>query len=380
MAWNEPGNNNRDPWNQGSGGKRGDLPPNLNELIRRLRARFGGKGPNGSMILLLAVGLLLVWLLSGFYQVDEQEQAVVLRFGAYVGTVGPGLHWHLPPPLEHKKNINVTNPRQTSVQAELLTKDLNLVDVALTVQFRVSSVQDNLFSVHQPDDALRQAAASALQEVVAGYAVDDVIRVGAQAVIAENTKQRLQQLVDGYHCGLLVTDASLKVNPPEAVTAAFADAYKADDEQKSRRNDAQAYAADRLPKARAEAARKVGEATAYREQAIARAEGDAARFTALLQEYRKSPQVTRKRLYLETMSEIYAGAGKVLLQTGSGTNLNLPLEQLLGGAAAPANAPAEPRSGGDGAAPAAPPRSSAVPGAGSGNSDDSSRSRDRESH
>ncbi|MBL6748968.1 MAG: FtsH protease activity modulator HflK [Nevskia sp.] len=381
MAWNEPGSNNRDPWSQGSGGKRGDgPPPNFKDLLKKLRFGWRGKGPSGSLLALAGVALLLAWLMAGFYQVDEQEQAVVMRFGAYVGTVGPGAHWHWPPPLEHKKTVNVTNPRQFPVQGEMLTKDMNLVDVSMTIQFRISSVEDYLFGVHLPEETLGRAARSALLEVVARYPIDEVLGVtaggGAQAAIAAEAKSRLQQIIDSYHCGLLVTDTALKVDPPEAVRADFYEVFKAGEEQKSKRADAQAYAADRLPRARAESAREVAEATAYRDEAIAHAKGDAARFDALLAEYRKSPQVTRKRLYLETMSQIYAGIGKVLLDAGHGNpSVNVPVEQLLNAAGTLPKSTERPSGGGDSAAaPAA--RGSGAP----GSADDSARSRDRESH
>jgi membrane protease subunit HflK len=376
MAWNEPGSNNRDPWNQGSGGKRSDGPrPDLKDLLRKLRSGWGGKGPSAPIMALVGVALALAWLLSGFYQVDEQEQAVVMRFGAYVGTVGPGAHWHWPPPIEHKKTINVTNPRQFSVQGEMMTKDLNLVDVSMTIQFRITSAQDNLFGVHEPGDALSRAAQSALLDVVAGYSIDDVLGT-AQAAIAAQAKVRMQQIVDAYHCGVLVTDTSLKVDPPEAVRPAFYEVFKAGAEQKGQRDDAQAYAADRLPRARAEADREVADATAYRDETIAHAKGDAARFDAVLEQYRKSPQVTRKRLYLETMSDIYAGAGKVLLDNGHGNaSVNLPIEQLLGATGTAPKAGEHPSAAGDVAAPA-PPRGSGP----AGEPDDSARSRDRESH
>lgn len=333
MPWNEPGSGGRDPWSQGPGGKR-STTPDLEALIARWRARLGGgRGAAGAPLALVVAVAVLLWLLSGFYTVDEQERAVVVRCGAYARTVGPGLHWHLPPPFEHVRRVNVSAARQASVQGEMITKDQNLVDVGLTVQFRVSSITDYLFKVYSPDDTLAEVAKSALQAVIADYDVDAVLG-DAQATIAAKVRDRLQQRLDDYGSGLVVTDVSLsKAEPPEAVKAAFADAIKAGQDQKVARNDAQAYAADRLPKARGDAARSIAEAQAYRDRVIAQAQGEAARFTALLQQYRKAPQLTRKRLYLETMSEIYAGIGKVLVDTDkSGVNFTVPLEPLLGAA------------------------------------------------
>jgi membrane protease subunit HflK len=365
MAWNEPGSGGRDPWSQGPGGKRPPAP-DFNELLARLRARLGGaRGSSGASLALIAALGVGLWLLAGFYTVDEQERAAVIRCGAYARTVGPGLHWHLPPPFEHVRRVNVAAARQASVQGEMMTKDQNLVDVGLTVQFRVSSVTDYLFKVYSPDDTLTEVAKSALQAVVADYDVDAVLGE-AQSTIAAKVRDRLQQTLDDYSSGLLVTDVSLsKAEPPDAVKAAFADAIKAAQDQKAARNEAQAYAAERLPKARGDAARSLAEAQAYRDQVIARAQGEAARFTALLQQYRKAPQLTRKRLYLETMSEIYAGLGKVLVDTDkSAVNLTVPLAPLLG-AAASANAAAE--------QPSAPPPPVTPPTRG----EDSGRSRDR---
>jgi len=372
MAWNEPGNNNRDPWNQGSGGKRGELPPDLSQLLKRFKERWGGgKGLGGVPVLLLAALLGLIWLLFGFYKVEEQERALVIRFGAYARTENPGLHWHLPPPFEHVKKVNVGIARQASVQSSAFTKDQNLVNLVLSVQFRVSSARDNQFNVDRPDDSLTDAAKSALQQVIAGYTIDEVVGKSdlsnSQTQIAAKTRQLLQQILDGYHCGLQISDLSLsKVAPPDALVPVFADTIKAADDQKRARSDAQAYASSRVPVARGEATRSVTEAQAYRDQIIARAEGDVARFNAVLQEYRKSPQVTRKRLYLDTMTEIYSDSGTVLMDVDKGNpNFTVPLQQLLNGAA-------------ENPAPSAAAPSAATPPASSGNDDNSARSRNRE--
>lgn len=392
MAWNEPGNNNRDPWSQGPGGKRGETPPDLNELLKRFRQRWGGrdgKGLGGVPLLLILALLVLVWLLFGFYTVSEQEQALVLRFGAYARTDGPGLHWRLPP-FEHVKKVVVTQPRQATVGGQLLTKDQNLIEVNLLVQFRIASAKDSLFNVTSPDDSIQYAARSALQQVVAGYTIDQVMG-DAQPAIALKVRQMLQQILDGYDCGLQITDASLsRVQPPDAVQAAFFDTIRAGEDRKRARNEAQAYADSHVPVARAEAARQVTEAQAYSDQVIARAKGDAARFDAVLQEYRKSPQVTRKRLYLDTLAEIYAKSPKVLVDLDKGVpNFTVPLQQLLkdaaaaAAAAAPAAAPAAPpaaansnKGGGDNDGGAN--NNSSGPNNSSGGNDDNSRSRNRE--
>lgn len=340
MAWNEPGPN-RDPWNQGPGGnKRGDGPPDLDEMLRRLKARLGGKGPrspggssSGIPKALVSLGVVLVagfWLSSGFYVVDEQERGVVMRFGAYSRTTDPGWGWHAPWPVEKVEIVNVTQVRQANDRATMLTKDENIVDVELTVQYRVSSAEQYLFSVADPDMTLRQATKSAVRETVGRSEMDFIITEGRQAV-ADRTKQLLQDRLDMYKCGLIVTEVNLQqAQPPEAVQSAFADAIKAREDQQRVKNEAEAYANDRLPRARGAAARQLEEAAGYRDKVIAQAEGDASRFSQLVGEYRKAPKVTRDRLYLDTMTQVLSQSSKVLIDVKQGNPMfYLPLDQLL---------------------------------------------------
>jgi membrane protease subunit HflK len=339
MAWNEPGPG-RDPWNQKPGGKRGDGPPDLDELLKRLKARLTGKGggraPTGGKLPqglagIIAVLLASLWLLSGFYTVDEQERGVVQRFGAYEGTVEPGLRWHLPWPIEHVEHVDFTRLRQVTDRSTMLTQDQNLLDVELTVQYRVSSAEDFYFNVADPDRTLQQAAEASVREVVGRVSVDD----GHQN-IAEQTRQLLQKRLDVYRSGLAIKAVNFQAQPPDAVKAAFVDAINASSERDSLRNEAQAYANEHLPKARSEAARNLEEAAAYRDRIVARAEGDAARFSALLEEYRKAPKITRERLYLDTMQDIYANTSKVLVDIDKGSPVfTVPLDQLLKNAPKP---------------------------------------------
>ena len=329
MAWNEPGGN-KDPWNAG---RRGDGPPDLDDMLKRLRARFAGRGgkplPTGGAGLLGLI-VLAVWLASGFYMVDEQERAVVLRFGAYVKTTDPGARWHLPWPIEQVEKVNVTGVRSVTDKADMLTQDENIVDVELTVQYRVSSAQDYLFNVTDPDMTLRQATKSAVREVVGRSNMDFILTDGRQSV-AEKTKQLLQARLDEYKSGLVVTEVNLQqAQPPEPVQGAFADAIKAREDQQRLKNEAEAYANDRLPKARGAAARQAAEAVAYRDRTIATAEGDASRFTQLVTEYKKAPKVTRQRLYLDAMNEVLGNTSKVLIDVDKGGPLiYLPLDQIL---------------------------------------------------
>ena len=377
MAWNEPGPG-RDPWNQNSGGKRGNQgPPDLDALLKRLKARFFGKGGGGrkpgsgwpgalpsGIAGLAGVLIVALWLLSGFYTVEEQERGVVMRLGAYTATTEPGLKWHLPWPIERVEKIPFTQVRQVTDRATMLTQDENIIDLELSVQYRVSSAEEYLFNLVDPDKTLQQATKAAVREVVGRSQMDFILTDGRQAV-ADKTKILLQERLNEYKAGLIVTEVNLQqAQPPEQVQAAFADAIKAREDKERARNEAEAYANDRLPRARGEAARNLAEATAYRDQTIARAQGDAARFTALVEEYHKAPKITRSRLYYDTMSEVYGGTSKVLIDVDKGNPaFFLPLEQLLKNAPHTADIGADAGSG--------------VRAAPSRNDNDPARSRDR---
>lgn len=339
MAWNEPGNK-KDPWSGGPG-----KGPDLDELMKRLKERFasrnrgggtpGGPGsssPFGSPPQLgwLPVGILVLWLLSGLYIVDAQERAVVMRFGAYTRTAEQGPHWRMPWPFEKVEKVNVTQVRSITDRSDMLTQDENIVDVELKVQYRVSKVEDYLFQVEDPDGTLRQTLKSAVREVVGRSNMDFILTDGRQKVATE-TRQLMQDRLDEYKTGLVVSEVNLQqVQPPEQVQSSFADAIKAREDQQRLKNEAEAYANDRLPRARGGAARQTAEASAYRDRVVARAEGDASRFTALLREYQKAPRVTRERLYLDAMAEVLGSSSKILIDVNKGNPmLYLPLEQLM---------------------------------------------------
>ena len=382
MAWNEPGPG-RDPWNTPSGGNRGGdkPPPDLNTLLRRLRSWLGGGGgmpgansQNGLAI--IAVAILLFWLGTGVYSVDEQERAVVLRFGAYAGTSDTGLHWHLPWPIERVERVPVTRARSVTSRATVLTKDENLVDVELIVQYRVSLAEEYLFGVADPDDSLRRLTAATLLEVVGARNMDAVLHDGRDS-LADTVKHHLQTQLDHDKSGLLINEVTVQdVKLPDAIKAAFDDVSKAREDQQRLENDAQAYADNTLPHARAEAARELAEAQAYKARTIARAQGDAARFSTLLGEYRQAPDITRERLYIDAMKSVLSQTGKVMVDVDKGSPvINVPLEQLLKpGARTTSPAPDESIEPGV----AAPAPHGTPPPAGSNN--DSLRSRDRESH
>jgi membrane protease subunit HflK len=337
MAWNEPGPG-RDPWNQG--GKRdGGAGPDLDEMLKRLKARFAGRGRGGGggsvpagVVLVAVIALLLMWSLTGWYMVDEQERGVVLRLGRVVDITEPGPHLRLPWPIDTTEIVNVTGVRTQRDTATVLTQDLNIVALDLSVQYRVrlDQVREFVFNVSDPDKTLQQAITASVREVVGSMLMDDVL-TNKREEVADKAKQLLQARLDEYRTGLVVTEVNLQqAQPPEAVQAAFADAIKAGEDYHRVINEAEAYKKDRLPRAGGEAARKIAEANAYREQVIARAEGDASRFTALLGEYKKAPAVTRERLYLDAIGTVLGNNSKVLVDVDKGGPMfYLPLDELL---------------------------------------------------
>lgn len=359
MAWNEPGgnsnNNDQDPWGGRRGGDRKG-PPDLDEAFRKLQdslnGMFGGKKSSGGgaaggrkgggfgLIAIVVAVLAVMWLYSAIYVVDEQEQAVVLRFGEYYETVGPGLNIYFPP-IDRKFQENVTRERAYSKQGQMLTEDENIVEVPLTVQYKISNLKDFVLNVDQPEVSLQHATDSALRHVVGSTAMDQVLTEGREQV-ATDTRERLQRFLDNYRTGITVTQVNVQsAAAPKEVQEAFDDVIRAREDEQREKNQAEAYANGVIPEARGQAQRIIEEASGYRDAVVSRAEGEAARFKLLLAEYRKAPQVTRERLYLETMQEIYGSTSKVLVAGDKGQNnlLYLPLDKMVQGrAAAPGNA------------------------------------------
>ncbi|UXY14247.1 FtsH protease activity modulator HflK [Chitiniphilus purpureus] len=356
------------------GGRRNDGPPDLDEIIRRASQRlsrfFGGnrpsspgRGPAGSAGLIAIVGVVLVlWGASGLYVVDERENAVILRFGRYVNTVeNSGLHWHVPWPIERREIVNMTEIRSlevgvqgstsTSDEAMMLTGDQNLIEVQLEVQYTLNSAKDYVFNnrVLDPsgrDMIVKPAAETAIREVVGKSKVDYVLNEG-RGQIAEETRALMQELLDRYGAGVSIARVNISdVQPPEQVQASFADAVKARQDRQRLVNEGRAYANDVIPKAEGAAARLLEEAEGYKQRVVAQAEGDTARFKAVAAEYTKAPQVTRDRMYLETMQQIFQSTTKVLVDQKAGSLLYLPLDKLIQqtGAETPAS-PAQPAPG-----------------------------------
>lgn len=346
MAWNEPGNNGRDPW---GGGNRNDQgPPDLDEVVKKLQdglnGLFGkkkssgsdngsqGGGFNLSPVALGALGLVLVvgYAALGFYKVDEQERAVVLRFGQFLETKTPGLRWNAPM-IDEVNKVNVTRVRTHSSQAVMLTEDENIVDVTLAVQYVVSDPKAYLLNVREPDISLTHATDSAIRHVVGSAEMGGVISEGREALGAD-VQTRLQTYLQNYETGLRVVKVNIENSqPPRQVQAAFDDVIKAREDEQRLKNQAEAYANGIIPEARGRAQRVLEEANAYREQVVARAQGEADRFLKLLAEYKKAPEVTRQRLYIDAVQEVMQQSSKVMVDVNSGSNIMyLPLDRIAG--------------------------------------------------
>lgn len=359
MAWNEPGgnSNNQDPWGGRKGGGR-QGPPDLDEAFRKLQESLnglfgGGKkrgddsgrsgGGGGFGLLFVGLGLLaVVWLYSAIYVVDEQEQAVVLRFGKYHETVGPGLNIYFPP-IDRKFQENVTRERAYSKQGAMLTEDENIIEVPLTVQYRVSNLQDFVLNVDQPEVSLQHATDSAVRHVVGSTEMDQVLTEGRE-LIATEVRERLQRFLDNYRTGITITQVNIQsAAAPREVQEAFDDVIRAREDEQREKNQAESYANGVIPEARGQAQRMLEEANGYRDEVIARAQGEADRFTKLVAEYRKAPEITRERLYIDTMQEVMSNTSKVLVTGDKGQNnlLYLPLDKMIdsrGGASSSSSA------------------------------------------
>ena len=341
MAWNESGGGDKDPW--GNRGNKNDGPPDLDEAIRKLQGQlsgmFGGggggdKGDSGSKLSRGSISLFVVLALglyafAGVYQVDEQERVVIFRFGqALSEEVGPGLHWN-PPIIDERTSVNVTQVQSHSHQALMLTEDENIVDVSLTVQWVIDSASNFVINVREPRDSLAQATESALRHVVGSASMDEVITDGREAIAIE-VQARLQQYLQSYGAGIDVTKVNIdRSAPPIQVQDAFNDVQKAKEDQQKFINQATAYAQQVVPEARGRAQRQLEEAQGYRDRVVARSEGEAQRFEKLLAEYSQAKQVTRDRLYIDAMENVFKNSSKVMIDVEGGNNMMyLPLDKL----------------------------------------------------
>jgi membrane protease subunit HflK len=366
MSLNDPQWGNRG--NDNGGGKRPNQgPPDLEELWRdlnqRLSGMFGKKGGGrgngdnsggglppvdfnpkflGGGIGLLIVVVILVWLASGFYIVDASQRGLVLQFGRYKESTDSGLRWRLPYPIQSHELVNISGVRTLEVgyrgseknkvlkEALMLTDDENIINIQFAVQYILKDPVDYVFNNRGPDEAVMQAAETAIREIVGKSKMDFVLYEGREQ-IAVKAAELMQEILDRYKTGILISKVTMQnAQPPEQVQAAFDDAVKAGQDRERQKNEGQAYANDVIPKARGTAARLLQEADGYRQRLIATAEGDASRFRQLNAEYAKAPEVTRNRLYLETMQQVYTNTTKVMIDAkGQGNLLYLPLDKLM---------------------------------------------------
>jgi membrane protease subunit HflK len=271
-----------------------------------------------------------LWLYNAIYVVDEQEQAVVLRFGKYYETVGPGLNIYFPP-MDRKFQENVTRERAYSKQGQMLTQDENIVEVPLTVQYKITDLESFVLNVDQPEISLQHATDSALRHVAGSSTMDQLLTSGREQVAGE-VRERLQRFLDTYKTGITVTQVNIQsAAAPREVQEAFDDVIRAREDEQRERNQAETYANGVIPEARGQAQRLIEDANGYREEVIARAQGEADRFNNLVAEYEKAPQVTRERLYLEAMQDMLSQSSKVLITAQGGQNnmLYLPLDKMV---------------------------------------------------
>lgn len=387
-------------------------PPDLDELWRDFNRRLGGlfgggRGrrpePNGGMppdmrsagigIGLIVAVLVLIWLGTGFFIVQEGQQAVITQFGRYKATVGAGFNWRLPYPIQRHEVVSVTQIRSVDVgrdavvkatglrESAMLTEDENIVEIKFAVQYRLNDARAYLFESKNPGEAVVQAAETAVREVVGKMRMDSAL-AEERDQIAPRVRNLMQQILDRYKVGIEIVGINLQqggVRPPEQVQAAFDDVLKAAQERERAKNEAQAYANDVIPRAVGSASRLAQEAEAYKSRVVSQAQGDAQRFSAVLGQYQKAPQVTRDRMYLETMQQIYANVTKVLVESRQGSSLMyLPLDRILqqagGGSTAGAAVEPAPAAGTSG-------NNTSPPSAGSSGDSrtrDNARSRDRE--
>ena len=351
MAWNQQGGGG--PWGQGPR-QTGPQAPDLENLLRRGQDRFRGAIPgkgNRRIFILIALVIVGLWFASGFYRVKSDEQGIVLRFGAVVRTSPPGLHYHLPGPIESVERPKVTRINRVDVgfrgaseqgrrtasirdlpeESLMLTGDENIVDIDFTVFWIIKDAQQYLFNIARQETNVKAVAESAMREVIGKTPIQLALSEGRAKVELE-TRDLAQNILDDYQAGIDITEVKLqKVDPPAAVIDAFRDVQRARADMERLRNEAEAYANDIIPRARGEAEKMRQEAEAYREEVVRQAEGDADRFLSVYREYARAKEVTTRRIYLETMERIFNGAQKVIIDLPSGSSgvvPYLPLPEL----------------------------------------------------
>ena len=352
MPWNEPGGSDKNPWgNNGksNGSSKGKGTADIEDITRKMNEKFGGifgnkkpgkgsEGPSGTALMLIGLAVLAAWLATGFYTVDSAQRGVEFRFGAYTETTKPGLHWHIPYPVDSVELVDIDRSRTAEDRTQMLTKDENIVDIGVAAQYRIKNPEDYLFNVYLADyepkqnvGTLFQVMRSAVREIAGRNTMDSLLKE-SRGTIAPDTQKVMQTVLDSYKSGLEVIKVNVTyAEAPSEVKDAFDDANRAREDKDRYKNQAETYAKRVVPVAEGKASRLSEAATAYAGRIVAQAEGDASRFNQLVAEYKKAPDVTRKRLYLETMEEVYKNTSKIMVDTDSGNNLMyLPLDKLQG--------------------------------------------------
>jgi len=341
MAWNEPGNNDKDPWKNKGGKNQGppDLDELLNDLGKKVTGIFGGKttkGGSGSGKSFSSIGLSIlliiasvVYAFSGFYTIKEAEQGIVLRFGEYSGTVEPGINWKWTF-IDRIIPVDMQSTRDMPSSGFMLTKDENVVRVEMQIQYRVVDARNYIFSVTNADDSLNQSLDSALRYVVGHADMDDILTSGRES-IRQSVWQELDKIIEPYNLGLIIVDVNFKdARPPNEVKDAFDDAISAQEDEVRFLREAEAYARGIEPRARGRVKRMEQEALAYESQIVLDAQGEVARFEKILPEYQAAPKVTRERLYIATMEKVYGNTSKVMVDVEGGNSMMyLPLDKII---------------------------------------------------
>lgn len=362
MAWNQPGDNgqDRDPWgssknsgnsggnNSGGNNNKGGRdqgPPDLDDIFRKLSKKlgaFGGKGSgngsntgpqknmNGRFVGLAVVAVVVIWAASGFYTIKEAERGVVTRFGKFSHLVEPGLNWK-PTFIDQVQAVNVESVRELAASGTMLTSDENVVRVEMNVQYRITDPRAYLYNVVDADDSLSEATDSALRGVIGKYTMDKILTEG-RTTVRSDTQRALEDTIRSYHMGITVQDVNFQTaRPPEEVKAAFDDAIAARENEQQYIREAEAYANEVQPRANGQAQRLLENAKAYKDRTVLEAQGEVAGFAKLLPEYKAAPQITRERLYIETMQDVLSHTRKVLIDNNGNNLMVLPLDQLLQG-------------------------------------------------
>ena len=371
MPWNNQGGggNNQGPWGGGpsgpgdnnpwGGGQRPQppRPPELDKMLSDMQNRFkrflpgggGSKGRSGGALILIIILLIAGWAITGFYRVNPQQQGVVLRFGEWVRTTSPGLHYHLPSPIETVLTPEVTRDNRLEIgfrdiagrstsrrdiadESQMITGDENIVDIDFVVFWRIADAGAYLFNLADPDETIKVAAEAVMREIIGQTAIQTVLTEGRENVQVA-VRQKLQELLDEYKAGIRVREVQLlAVDPPADVIDAFNDVQRARQDRDRLKNEAEAFRNDIVPRARGEAAKLVAEAEAYAQEVVARAEGDASRFDQVYEAYKVNPEVTKERIYIETIEGVYSNIEKIIIDDENGGVVPyLPLQELTRG-------------------------------------------------